>query len=77
MKKIIVCGEENSTPLRLTEIYYCFQEWFRQTKGHSQKPPSRTELKNNLNKKFGDKADEDNKIFGAELHSKKMNYQLD
>ena len=60
-EKIIVCGEENSTPLRLTEIYYCFQEWFRQTKGHSQKPPSRTELKNNLNKKFGDKADEDNK----------------
>ena len=60
-EKIVVCGEENSTPLRLTEIYYCFQEWFRQTKGHSQKPPSRTELKNNLNKKFGDKADEDNK----------------
>ena len=60
-EKIIVCGEENSTPLRLTEIYYCFQEWFRQTKGHSQKPPSRSELKNNLNKKFGDKADQDNK----------------
>ena len=37
-------------------------------KSHSQKPPSRTELKNNLSL---DKADQDNKIFD-ELHSKRM-----
>ena len=60
-EKLVVSETANSSPLRLSDIYFTFQEWYRQTKGHTSKCPSRNELKNNLNKHFGDKCSEDNK----------------
>ena len=72
-EKIVLCQNENPDPLRLTDIYYCFQEWHRQTKGHNSKCPSRNELKNNMNKKYGDKCDQDNKNIWCGIAFKETN----
>ena len=60
-EKIITTDSPSATPLRLADIYFIFQEWIRQTRGHNTKVPSRTELTNNMNKHFGDKTSGDNK----------------
>ena len=60
-EKIITTDNPTSAPLRLADIYFIFQEWIRQTRGHNTKVPSRQELTNNMNKHFGDKSSSDNK----------------
>ena len=60
-EKIITTDSPSATPLRLADIYFIFQEWIRQTRGHNTKVPSRSELTNNMNKQFGDRTFGDNK----------------
>ena len=60
-EKIVTTDNPTSTPLRLADIYFIFQEWIRQTRGHNTKVPSRQELTNNMNKHFGDKSSDNNK----------------
>ena len=60
-EKIVTTDNPTAAPLRLTDIYFIFQEWIRQTRGHNTKVPSRQELTNNMNKQFGDKTSGDNK----------------
>ena len=60
-EKIITTDNSSSSPLRLADIYFVFQEWIRQTRGHNTKVPSRQELTNNMNKQFGDRTSSDNK----------------
>ncbi len=57
----IVELDDSDTQLRLDEIYYEYQMWFKQTKGQGVKCPSRKELKANLTKKFGSKTVANNK----------------
>ena len=52
-EKIIETEEE--TTLRLDEIYYEYQLWFKNTHAIVLKCPSRKELKLNITKVFGDK----------------------
>lgn len=53
--------DDSDKPLRLDEIYYEYQLWFKQTKGQGAKCPSRKELKSHLSKKFGAKCAANNK----------------
>ena len=58
-EKIIELESDNE--LRLDEIYYEYQNWFKQTKGTSVKCPSRKDVKANLTKKYGAKMNPSNK----------------
>lgn len=50
----IVSGDDyNGQELKLDDIYFVFQEWFKQSKGQNVKVPLRRELQKNLEKKFG------------------------
>lgn len=53
--------DDSEAQLRLDEIYYEYQVWFKQTKGQGVKCPSRKDLKNNLTKKYGAKSVPNNK----------------
>ena len=47
--------DDTEVQLRLDEIYYEYQMWFKQTKGQGVKCPSRKDLKSAFTKKFGKK----------------------
>jgi P4 family phage/plasmid primase-like protien len=56
MNEKIVELDDSEVQLKLDEIYYEYQLWFKQTKGQGTKCPSRKDLKTNLSKKFGAKS---------------------
>lgn len=50
---IVETEDSNGQELKLDDIYFVYQEWFKQSKGHNAKIPARRELQKNLEKKFG------------------------
>ena len=60
-EKIITTDNPSSAPVKLADLYFVFQEWIRQTRGHNTKCPSRPELATNMNKHFGENTSNNNK----------------
>jgi putative DNA primase/helicase len=57
----IIEVDDSEQELRLDEIYFEYQNWFKQTKGITAKCPSRKDVKTNLTKKYGAKSNPNNR----------------
>lgn len=52
-ENIIASDEYNGQELKLDDIYFVYQEWYKQSKGHNAKIPPRRDLQKNIEKKYG------------------------
>ena len=66
-EQIVELGDEYSgVTLKLDDIWFVYQEWFKQVKGSNVKIPPRKDLKKNLDNRFG-KCNENNRYKGITL----------
>ncbi len=54
-EKLVVLDDCDNEGIKLDDIYFVFQEWFKEANGQSNKCPTRKELTSNLNKRYGNK----------------------
>jgi P4 family phage/plasmid primase-like protien len=76
-EQIVELGDEYSgVTLKLDDIWFVYQEWFKQVKGSSVKIPPRKDLKKNLDTRFG-KCNEHNRYKGIALKNNDDSAGLD
>ena len=76
-EQIVELGEEyEGVTLKLDDIWFVYQEWFKQVKGSSVKIPARKDLKKNLDNRFG-KCNEHNRYKGITLKNSDDSAGLD
>ena len=71
-ENVVEIDDYNGEGIKLDDIYFIYQEWYKQTRGVNTKIPSRKELKKNLEKKYG-KCNEKNRWFGISLNGESLN----
>jgi P4 family phage/plasmid primase-like protien len=52
-ENIVESDEFIGQELKLDDIYFVYQEWYKQSKGHNAKIPPRRDLQKNIEKKYG------------------------
>ena len=54
--KLIELDNCDNDGIKIEDIYFVFQEWFKEANGQGNKCPSRKDLTSNLNKRYGCKS---------------------
>ena len=76
-ERLIETDNADSAGIKLDDIYNLYQDWHKQAYGQNAKCPTRKELKENLQKKFGRKHTNHKNIWlGLEFNENNDNNEL-